>query len=578
VPLTLVDLDFTNKIDLETLVMANGNNTIVLSTQAGITGIRVVVGGSSDDELTFNTATQTSLVFAAGTSAPNSFDSAIISNAAVIGDAYFDGWSGVERLTTTIGSNITLGEKATAAGFATVTGGTGDDTFNASAFTTSLWINDAAGNNSLLGGSAANTLVGGTGNDNFTGGASNDSITGGGGADTFNGGNGNDTIVAGSGADSITGGEGVDSLLGGAGNDTFAYSGLAALGSDAFVDGGINNDGIVFTGVVSSTLSGDFDSAFAKVSGFEIVELATGVSNRFILTTAVATAGVGTIVGGSGFDTIDASTALSNVSLSGAGGRDSIVGGFGSDILLGGDGNDTIVGSQEDASLDGGADNDTLTIGASFTASGEGQIVNIENVAVTSGELTVNLGNQSEGFAVTGFASGATTFVGGSGADTFTGGSGADSISAGVGADSIVGGSGDDWLSGTSTASFGANQTDTLTGGIGADTFILGDASNSYYNTADDGADYALITDFAAGDKLQLKLLDGAAAGNGYLIGDAAVPAEVLYGALGSSNYYLYRDSNNNGTLEDDDNLIAGINSSVALTTANLKSTHGSFV
>jgi hypothetical protein len=73
-------------------------------------------------------------------------------------------------------------------------------------------------------------------------------------------------------------------------------------------------------------------------------------------------------------------------------------------------------------------------------------------------------------------------------------------------------------------------------------------------------------------------LLDGAASGNGYLIGAASAPAQVLYGAIGSSNYYLYRDSNSNGTLEDGDNLIAAINSSVALNTADLKSTHGWFV
>ena len=139
-----------------------------------------------------------------------------------------------------------------------------------------------------------------------------------------------------------------------------------------------------------------------------------------------------------------------------------------------------------------------------------------------------------------------------------------------TGNDSLVGGNGTDCLHSPSAASAGANQIDTLTGESGNDTFVLGDTNNAYYNTAANGADYVVITDFAFGDILQLKDLDGAK--NGYLIGNA------IYGAVGTSNYYLYRDSNNNGAIESGDNLIAAINSSVALTTANLKSTHGTFV
>ena len=237
----VTDATFDKHLSIETLVLANGANTVTLGTKAKIAEIEVVVGGSGNDALTFDTTLQTALIFNGG--AHTTFDSATISNAgATVADTYFTGWTSVEKLTTANGNNnITLAAKATSAGFATITGGTGNDTFNASVFTTALWVDGAAGNNSLLGGSAANTLVGGTGNDNFTGGASNDSITGGGGTDTFYGGEGNDIITGGSGTDFLCGvstvsagtSSEIDTLTGGGGADTFAL----ADASNAYYNG-----------------------------------------------------------------------------------------------------------------------------------------------------------------------------------------------------------------------------------------------------------------------------------------------------------------------------------------------------
>ena len=84
--------------------------------------------------------------------------------------------------------------------------------------------------------------------------------------------------------------------------------------------------------------------------------------------------------------------------------------------------------------------------------------------------------------------------------------------------------------------------------------------------------DYAVITGFGSGSNLQLKTLDSGHAGNGYVIGAA------LYSAIGTSNYYLYTDDDNSGGANTGDNLIAAIDSSVALTTANLKLDYGFFV
>jgi Ca2+-binding RTX toxin-like protein len=230
----VADATFANHSSVETLVLANGANTVTLDAEADGAGIEVVVGGSGNDALTFNTTLQTALIFNGGAQTTAGFDSAIISNSgAVVTDTYFDDWTSVERLTTANGNNnIALGANAVTAGIAIVTGGTGDDTFNASAYTNALWIDGAAGNNSLIGGSAANTLIGGIGNDNFTGGGANDSITGGGGTDTFYGGEGNDIITGGSGADFLCGVSTVssgtrseiDTLTGGGGSDTFALA------------------------------------------------------------------------------------------------------------------------------------------------------------------------------------------------------------------------------------------------------------------------------------------------------------------------------------------------------------------
>jgi Ca2+-binding RTX toxin-like protein len=89
-----------------------------------------------------------------------------------------------------------------------------------------------------------------------------------------------------------------------------------------------------------------------------------------------------------------------------------------------------------------------LKIGANFTSTGDVQIASIEKVEVTATGLAINVSNQIEAFAVTGFLGGATTFVGGSGNDTFTGGSGADSVDGGTGADSISAGAGNDTIIG----------------------------------------------------------------------------------------------------------------------------------
>jgi Ca2+-binding RTX toxin-like protein len=152
------------------------------------------------------------------------------------------------------------------------------------------------------------------------------------------------------------------------------------------------------------------------------------------------------------------------------------------------------------------------------------------------------------------------SILSGTGVDSLDGGKGNDSLFSGAGNDSLIGGEDDDWLQGTSATSGGAGEIDTLTGGLGNDTFVLGDNIRAYYDTPALASDYALIVDFTAGDKLQLKNFGGV--GNGY----------IIQTIVANSSYSLYRDSNSSGLLESaTDNLIASITtkSNHALTSAD---------
>ena len=145
-------------------------------------------------------------------------------------------------------------------------------------------------------------------------------------------------------------------------------------------------------------------------------EQPTALSGTLQVTDGTGTANVvglylGTI-GSNSFTAGSLSTAIY-----GFDGADTLTGGSAPDWIFGGAGNDTIVGAQNDFLLDGGANTDTLQIGANFTSTSNAQIVNIENVTLTAAGTTLNLSNQTEGFAIT-TSSGGSTITAGTGADT----------------------------------------------------------------------------------------------------------------------------------------------------------------
>lgn len=129
-----------------------------------------------------------------------------------------------------------------------LTGGTGNNKLDATAFT---------GNVTLIGGAGKDTLIGGSGNDSLQGDAGNDSLRGRDGDDLLIG--GNDTLISGDDNDTLNGGNGQDTLLGGIGNDALSgFSGNDLLNGGAGTDtlyGGDGND-VLLGGAGSDTCLG----------------------------------------------------------------------------------------------------------------------------------------------------------------------------------------------------------------------------------------------------------------------------------------------------------------------------------
>ncbi|NBS40728.1 MAG: calcium-binding protein, partial [Betaproteobacteria bacterium] len=350
-------------------------------------------------------------------------------------------------------------------------------------------------------------------------------VTGDAGSDSIAGGGGADSLLGGAGVDTLSGGVGSDTMVGGAGSDRFVFAAgdsgqdllfdviqdyqMGVLGAGDVIDYSaplkitakrgtgivVNDRGIVsFTAPPSDLTTalnilagqvvgvGEFalfqlreaddfylfiaDANSGKTDGDVVVQL-KGVTRavrgvvdgRGDLTIVGSlliegTEGPDTLVGDAGDDT-----------LKGNGGNDSLVGNDGDDSQIGGAGDDTIEGAQGDVLIDGGDGTDVLRLGINFSASSDGQIVNVEVVELTGAGVSVNLGNQTESFRIKGFATGISSISAGAGDDSISGGSLADSLAGGAGNDTLIGGVGDDTLTGGAGA-------DVIDGGAGVDTAV----------------------------------------------------------------------------------------------------------
>ena len=372
----------------------------------------------------------------------------------------------------------------------------------------------------IMGNSAANTLNGTTannvmyglgGNDILNGGAGNDSLDGGSGIDTMNGGAGNDVFDVRNSGDRV-----VESITG---NTDTVRSFITAYTLAANVEYGriMSNTTAALTGNTLDNVlyAGAGNNALNGGGGTDTVSYAyglvgtTGVTVSLALTTAQTT-------GGSGSDTLSSIENLTGSAyadkLTGNASDNVLDGGAGIDTMTGGDGNDSylvreagdLVRETNATESSGGTDLVYSYLGTySLTA-------NVENgriMLATAANLT---GNSLDNLLYAG--AGNNVLTGGDGTDTVSYGlaSAGVTVSLASSAAQATGGSGSDTLSsienlkGSAFADHltGSSGVNVLSGGAGADVFIFLAATDSPAATPD------VITDFTAGDKIDLALID----------------------------------------------------------------------
>ena len=385
------------------------------------------------------------------------------------GDDTVTGGVGAESVDAGGGNDIVIGS----VGNDSIVGGSGNDTLDYSGFSSDQQVNlttGAAVNGGLNGSddfSGFEALVLGSGNDQVVAAVGNFAITGGTGTDTidytafsgvnldivgaaaFKGGaNGSDAIsgfdayLLGSGDDTVTSGVGSESVSGGNGNNLF----YGSNGTDQF-SAGTGNDTLDFSGI-----------------GGNLTVTYTGTG------AGTVTHGGGTTTF-SGFETIIVNGAGSVQT--GSSGNESLGGGGSNDNIDAGDGNDYVTASGGTDTLAGGLGTDTLDYSAISTGVvvnvGSGTGIHDGNTDQISGFETYLLGGGADSFKGN---SSAESVDGGNGLDQLDGGDGNDTLNAGSGDDYLAGGLGNDMVFGDDGNDniYGDAGNDTLNGGNNIDT------------------------------------------------------------------------------------------------------------
>jgi Ca2+-binding RTX toxin-like protein len=320
----------------------------------------------------------------------------------------------------------------------------------------------------------------------FRGEGGNDTIDGGAGIDfvAFNGNAlalGGITATISNGSGSINDGQG--------GVDTVTnIEGIIGTHSNDTLTGGIGTQWFRGDGgsdIIDGGADNDWASYANDPSGVT-VNLATGIATDGFngATGLLALGGTDTLISienveGSKYNDTITGSSADN-QLTGGAGNDTLDGGAGADQLRGGDGNDTLTIDSSDTVVDGGNGIDTVNL------TGNGMTFNLafSNIEIANG---TGGNDQIDGSVGT---TGPLTLNGNGGSDTLTGGSSGDTINGGDGDDSLFGNGGADTINGGPGIDFinsgdgddtihGDSENDTIFAGDGVDT-IFGDAGNEY--------------------------------------------------------------------------------------------------
>ncbi len=494
-----------------------------------------------------------------------------------------------------------------------LTGGAGDDTLTAWEGNDSLTggagrdrLDGGDGDDTLLGGDGADTLAGGAGNDTFrvltVGDAAGDRIT------DFADGDRLDLSALG--AVFIGGGAFTGSTVNlGPAQIRFAAAGEGQQRTRVEIDG--NGDGIAdsvidLAGVhvlredgagilvrVSNKILSGTDGAETLTGGEGADRLAGwGGDDRL-----EGLGGDDLLYGGDGNDTLIGGDG--NDGLSGESGNDSLIGGAGADTLQGGDGDDTLVGSEGRDELTGSAGNDTFVFARATDIDGDlitdfatGDRIDISGLSASFLGTTPLSQRFGSGVAVNYVNSGTGAFattdlqfdIDGDGvadrvihlagthalaadpsnsgvlvrvtAISATGGDGADTLTGGAASDTLTGGAGDDRLDGLGGADFlyGGAGDDTLAGGAGEDVLSGGEGNDTFRYASVAEANGDRITDFAAGDRIDLSGIPFTFVGSGPFTGTVAQPGGAQVGfrfvTSGGATTQLLFDTNGDGVVD----------------------------
>lgn len=342
------------------------------------------------------------------------------------------------------------------------------------------------------GGTAVSLVANAGGNTGFAGSGGNDDFTGTSGNDRFNFSQG-----------------GNDRVDGGAGDDGFFF-GAAFTAADR-VDGGAGtNDQIGLQGNYSGANA--LTLGASTIANVEVIAVLPGFSYDITTVDANIAAGqiltlFGTNLGAGDNFTVNASAETNgSVRIYGGLGVDTFTGGAGDDGFYFGPGRfnpatDTVNG--------GAGTNDQVAFDGNFTGTlSSTQITNVEVLALLAGvagdlatyniQFANSLVGAGQNFTV--FALPVQTALQ---LDASAELDGNYTFTAGSGADTLIGGAGNDTF-------FGGLGSDVLTGGVGNDLFRYTAVNETLAATRD------RITDFAAGDRIELTQIDADGnAGNG---------------------------------------------------------------